>query len=185
MRRQTTEWGSIRVGGRAYRYDGDDNLGNSIFTALEPFHIFEIVEKSCGNNLFIRLEIYPMKNGHFYVQPYIQSGASSSDCYTRHFFKFAGEFETRESAMKLEQLWIGIPVPVAACMELGQASIRWRVRRRRAHLMPFMRRPQNVLAEFGLTRVWAFRRYPVNSNTPPVPDRVAFLPGNNVGRIFV
>jgi hypothetical protein len=70
-------------------------------------------------------------------------------------------------------------------MELGQASIRWRVRRRRAHLMPFMGRPQNVLAGFGLTRVWALRRYPVNSNTPPVPDRVAFLPGNNVGRIFV
>src|ERR1700730_12760159 len=50
---------------------------------------------------------------------------------------------------------------------------------------PFMGRPENVLAGFGLTRVWALRRYPVNSNTPPVPDRVAFLPGNNVGRIFV
>jgi hypothetical protein len=43
-------------------------------------------------------------------------------------------------------------------MELGHASIRWCVRRRRAHLMPFMGRSQNVLAGFGLTRVWAFRR---------------------------
>jgi len=27
----------IRVGGRLYRYDGDDNLQNSRFTPLEPF----------------------------------------------------------------------------------------------------------------------------------------------------
>jgi hypothetical protein len=89
---------SIRVGGRAYRYDGDNNLGNSIFTALEPFPVFETIEKSYGNNLFVWLEIYPMKHGHFYVQPYIQSGATSSDSYTRHALQFAGELETREAA---------------------------------------------------------------------------------------
>jgi hypothetical protein len=89
---------SIRVGGRAYRYDGDDNLGNSIFTAMDPFPVFETIEKPCGNNLFVRLEIYPMKNGHFYVQPYIQSGATSSGSYSRHAFQFGGEFDTREAA---------------------------------------------------------------------------------------
>ncbi|SRR6266853_1640722 len=37
----------IRVGvtGRSYRYDGDDSVGNSIFTPLEPFPEFERVEK--------------------------------------------------------------------------------------------------------------------------------------------
>ena len=41
---------------------------------------------------------------------------------------------------------------------MGHASIRWCVRRRRAQLMPFMGKPQNVLGGSGLTRVWAFRR---------------------------
>lgn len=87
---------SIRVGGRAYRYDGDDNLGNSHFTALEPFPEFETVEKPY-KDLFIVLEICPMKNGHFYVWPYVQSGETSGN-YTRRAFKFMGEFDTREAA---------------------------------------------------------------------------------------
>src|ERR1700730_2460508 len=41
---------NIRVGGRAYRYDGDDSLGNSQFTALEPFPEFETVEKPYKDN---------------------------------------------------------------------------------------------------------------------------------------
>ncbi len=43
----------IRVGvaGRSYRYDGDDSLGNSIFTPLEPFPEFERVEKPYKDNL--------------------------------------------------------------------------------------------------------------------------------------
>lgn len=91
--------GNIIVGGRAYRYDGDDNLGNSHFTALEPFPEFETVEKSYKGNLFIVLEIYPMKNGHFYVWPYVQSGATSSGQFTRERFQLNGEFETREAAI--------------------------------------------------------------------------------------
>ena len=87
---------NIRVGGRAYRYDGDDNLGNSHFTALEPFPEFEVVERAY-KDLFIVLEIYPMKNGRFYVWPYVQSG-ETSDNFTRRAFRFAGEFETREAA---------------------------------------------------------------------------------------
>src|ERR1700674_3388967 len=56
---------NIRVGGRAYLYDGDDSLGNSIFTPLEPFPEFDRVEKPYKDNLFVVLEIYPIKNGHF------------------------------------------------------------------------------------------------------------------------
>jgi hypothetical protein len=91
---------SIRVGGRAYRYNGDDNLGNSIFAALEPFPECETIEKHYKDNLFVVLEIYPMKNGHFYIWPYVQNGASSSDNYTRQVFRFTGEFETREAAIE-------------------------------------------------------------------------------------
>ena len=91
---------SISVGGRAYRYDGDDNLGNSRFTALEPFPTPETIEKPYKGNLFIVLEIYPMKNGHFYVRPYVQSGATSSDNYSRQGFLFKGEFTTREGAIE-------------------------------------------------------------------------------------
>ncbi len=50
---------NIRVGGRAYRYDGDDNLGNSHFTALEPFPEFETVEKSYKDNLFVGWKFIP------------------------------------------------------------------------------------------------------------------------------
>ena len=89
---------SIRVGDRAYRYEGDDNLGNSIFTALEPFPQFETVEQSY-KELFIVLEIYPMKNEHFYVRPYVQSGETGDD-YTRRGFPFAGEFESRDAAVR-------------------------------------------------------------------------------------
>ena len=39
-----------------------------------------------------------MENGHFYVWPYVQSGATSSGNHTRRHFSFAGEFETREAA---------------------------------------------------------------------------------------
>ena len=46
---------NIGVGGRAYRYDGDNSLGNSIFTPLEPFPDFESVEKPY-KDLFIVLE---------------------------------------------------------------------------------------------------------------------------------
>ncbi len=95
---------SISVGGRAYRYDGDDSLGNSIFTALEPFPEFETIEKPYKDNLFVVLEIYPMKNGHFYIWPYVQSGATSSDQHTRQGFQFKGEFETREVA--IEAGWV-------------------------------------------------------------------------------
>lgn len=90
----------IRVGGRTYRYDGDDNLGNSIFTALEPFPKFEMIERCYKDNLFVLLEIYPMKNGRFYVWPYVQNGASWSDHCTRRAFRFVGEFETREAAIQ-------------------------------------------------------------------------------------
>jgi hypothetical protein len=89
---------SIRVADRAYRYDGDDSLGNSIFTGMEPFPQFETLEKRYKNDLFVVLELYPMKNGHCYVRPYVQSGSTSSDHYTRRGFGFAGEFETREAA---------------------------------------------------------------------------------------
>jgi len=91
---------SIRVSGRAYRYDGDDNLGNSHFTAMEPFPEFEMVEMPYKDNLFVVLEVYPMKNGHFYIWPYVQSGATSSDHYTRQRFPFKGEFRTREAAIE-------------------------------------------------------------------------------------
>jgi hypothetical protein len=87
---------NIKVGGRAYRYDGDDNLGNSHFTALEPFPEFERIERAY-KDLFIVLEIYPMENGHFYVLPYVQSGETSGT-YTRRAFGFAGEFDTRDAA---------------------------------------------------------------------------------------
>jgi hypothetical protein len=92
---------SIRVGigGRTYRYDGDDNLGNSIFTALEPFPEFERVERPYMTNLSVVLELYPMENGHFYVWPYVQSGETSGN-YTRQHFQFAGEFESREEAIE-------------------------------------------------------------------------------------
>jgi hypothetical protein len=90
---------SILVGGRAYRYDGDDNLGNSRFTALEPFPEFELIERPY-KDLFIVLEIYTMENGHFYVWPYVQSGSTSSGNYTRRHFSFIGEFETREAAVQ-------------------------------------------------------------------------------------
>lgn len=89
----------VGVGGRTYRYDGDDNLGNSIFAALEPFPEFERVEKPYKDNLSVVLEIYPMQNGHFYVWPYVQSGETSGN-YTRQHFQFAGEFETREDAIE-------------------------------------------------------------------------------------
>jgi hypothetical protein len=88
---------SIRVGGRAYQYVGDDNLGNSIFTALEPFPEFERIEKPY-KDLFVVLELYPKKNGHFYVLPYVQSGETISGTYTRRTFGFAGDYETREAA---------------------------------------------------------------------------------------
>ena len=91
---------SISVGGRAYRYDGDDNLGNSFFTALEPFPEFEIVERAYKDDLFVVLEVYPMKNGHFYIWPYVQTGATTSNHLTRRGFTFTGEFETREAAIE-------------------------------------------------------------------------------------
>jgi len=88
---------SIGVAGRAYRYIGDDSLGNSIFSPLEPFPEFERVERRY-KDLFVVLELYPKKNGHFYVLPYVQSDETSSGTYTRRVFGFAGEFETREAA---------------------------------------------------------------------------------------
>jgi hypothetical protein len=91
---------SIDVSGRTYRYVGDDNLGNSIFTALEPWPEFEIVEMHYKENLFIALEVYLMKNGKFYVWPYVQTGATSSDTRVRQYFRFHGEFETREAAIE-------------------------------------------------------------------------------------
>lgn len=90
---------NIRVGGRAYLYRGDDNLGNSIFVPSEPFPEFETVEKPY-KDVFIVLEIYPMKNGHFYVWPYVQSGETSSGTFTRRAFRLVGEFETREAAVQ-------------------------------------------------------------------------------------
>jgi hypothetical protein len=87
---------NISVGGRAYRYDGDNSLGNSIFTPLEPFPDFESVEKPY-KDLFIVLELYPKRNGHYYVLPYVQSGETSGT-YTRRAFGFAGEYENREVA---------------------------------------------------------------------------------------
>lgn len=89
---------SIRVAGRAYRYNGDDNLGNSIFTATEPFPKFETIERPYKDNLFVVLEMYPMRNGHCYVRPYVQSGSTSSDHHTRWAVGFTGEFESREAA---------------------------------------------------------------------------------------
>jgi hypothetical protein len=91
---------NIRVGGRAYHYHGDDNLGNSHFTALEPFPKFELVEMHYKHDLHVVLEIYAMKNGHFYVRPYVQTGATSSDHHTKEGFQFSGEFETREAAIE-------------------------------------------------------------------------------------
>jgi hypothetical protein len=91
----------ISVRGRAYRYIGDDNLGNSIFKTLEPFPKPETtIEKSYKNDLFVVLEIYSMENGHFYVWPYIQTGSASSDHFTRQGFQFVGEFESREAAIE-------------------------------------------------------------------------------------
>jgi hypothetical protein len=89
---------NIRVGDRAYHYEGDNSLGSSIFTALEPFPEFETLERTY-KDLFIVLEIYPMKNGHFYVRPYVQSGETGGD-YTRRGFPFAGECESREAAVQ-------------------------------------------------------------------------------------
>lgn len=89
----------ILVGNRPYRYRGDDNLGNSIFIPLAPFPDCERVEREY-HGLFIALEIYTMKNGHFYVWPYVQSCATESDSYTRQSFSLKGEFETREAAIE-------------------------------------------------------------------------------------
>jgi len=89
---------SIKVGDRAYRYEGDDSLGHSIFTPLEPFPVFEMIEKPY-KDLFIVLEIYPMENGHHCVRPYVQSGESSG-AYSRRGFQFAGEFDTREAGIE-------------------------------------------------------------------------------------
>lgn len=88
---------NITLSGRAYQYAGDDSLGNSVFIPLEPFPEFELVEKRY-KDLFVVLEIYMMKNGHFYVWPYVQSGSTSSGSYTRRAFSFIGEFETSEAA---------------------------------------------------------------------------------------
>ncbi len=41
-----------------------------------------------------------MKNGHFYVWPYVQTGATSSNHYTRQGFPFKGEFKSRETAIE-------------------------------------------------------------------------------------
>jgi hypothetical protein len=90
----------IRVDGRAYRYDGDDSLGHSLFTALEPWPEFEVVERPYKENLVVVLEVYPMKNGHFYIWPYVQVGATSSDHYARQMFSVTGEFESREAAIE-------------------------------------------------------------------------------------
>ena len=89
---------NIRVGDRAYRYEGDDSLQNSIFTPLEPFPQFETVER-IYKDLFIVLELYPMRNAHFYVRPYVQSGETAGD-HTRRGFPFAGEFECRDAAVQ-------------------------------------------------------------------------------------
>jgi hypothetical protein len=89
----------VGIGGRTYRYDGDDSLGNSIFTPQEPFPEFERVEKPYKDNLSVVLEVYTMENGHFYVWPYVQSGQTSGN-YTRQHFQFAAEFKTREEAIE-------------------------------------------------------------------------------------
>jgi len=89
---------SIKVGDRAYKYEGDDSLGHSIFTPLEPFPVFEMIEKPY-KDLFIVLEIYPMENGNYCVRPHVQSGESSGT-YSRRGFQFAGEFDTREEAIE-------------------------------------------------------------------------------------
>ena len=89
---------SILVSGRPYLYRGDDNLGNSIFVPLEPFPEPERIEQPY-KNFFIALEIYTMKNGHFYVWPYVQRGETSSGNFARQHFQFKGEFETRQAAI--------------------------------------------------------------------------------------
>ncbi len=89
----------ILVGNRPYRYRGDDSPGNSIFIPLAPFPECEIVERGY-DALFIVLEIYTMKNGHFYVWPYVQIGSTESGRYTRQGFQFKGDFETREAAIE-------------------------------------------------------------------------------------
>lgn len=90
---------SIMVGGRAHQYIGDDNLGNSIFIALEPFPAFETLEEHYRDNLYIVLELYPRQNGRYLVRPYVQSGPTSSDHWNREGFMFSGEFETKEAAV--------------------------------------------------------------------------------------
>jgi hypothetical protein len=90
----------ISVRGRAYRYIGDNSLKNSIFIPLEPFPVPEMVEKPYGDNIFAVLELYPMGNGHFYVWPYVQNGATSSDHFTRQGFPFKGEFQNRDAAIE-------------------------------------------------------------------------------------
>jgi hypothetical protein len=94
----------ILVSGRRYLYLGDDSIGNSIFVPQEPFPEPETIELAYKDNLFVVLEIYAMKNGHFYAWPYVQSGATSSNNYTRQYFRFEGEFETREAAV--EAAWV-------------------------------------------------------------------------------
>jgi hypothetical protein len=91
---------SIVVGGRVYRYDGDDNLGGSRFTALQPFPEFETVERHFRDNLFVVLEVYRRKNGTFGIWPYVQMGSTSSDSVVREHFGFLGEFTTREAAVE-------------------------------------------------------------------------------------
>ena len=76
------------------------SLSGEIFTALEQFPPCEIVEQEYKDNLYVVLEVYRMKNGHFRIWPYVQTGATSSDHYTREAFQFGGEFETRESAIE-------------------------------------------------------------------------------------
>ena len=71
--------------------------GGRIFNALGPFPECETIERHYRDNLFVVMEIYPMKNGHFYVSPYVQTGLTSSGTFTRRVFHFGGEFETRES----------------------------------------------------------------------------------------
>jgi hypothetical protein len=45
-----------------------------------------------------------MRNGHFYIWPYVQSGATLSDHHARQGFQFKGEFDTREAA--IEAGWV-------------------------------------------------------------------------------
>jgi|ERR1700723_1519744 len=91
---------SIMVCGRAHRYDGDDNLGGSHFTAMEPFPEFETIEKQFKENLFVVSEVYRMKNGIFGIWTYVQSGETSSDNSTRQRIELTGEFATRETAIE-------------------------------------------------------------------------------------